>query len=51
MVLLGFGFNGESRDRVRRELSELQADGVIALGRDDKWRAVWRLVSDNHPDR
>jgi very-short-patch-repair endonuclease len=42
MVLLGFGFNGESRDRVRRELSELQADGVIALGRDDKWRAVWR---------
>lgn len=44
MVLLGVAFDGKRREVLRQELAELQATGVILLGRDDKWRALPRPV-------
>lgn len=40
LTILGVAFDRERRDGFRRELAELQASGIILLGRDDKWRAI-----------
>ena len=45
MVLLDVAFDGAQREAVGRELAELQARGVISLGRDHRWRAQHRRLA------
>jgi len=45
MVLLDVTFDGARRKAVGRELAELQARGVVSLGRDHRWRAQHRPLA------
>lgn len=45
MVLLDVAFDAVRREATRRELAQLQAAGTIALGRDDRWRALRRPIT------
>ena len=45
LSLLDVTFDRSRRDSVHRELAELQANGRILLGRDDRWRAVRQIAS------
>ncbi len=45
MVLLDVTFDGARREAVGRELAELQAKGVVSLGRDHRWRAQHRPLA------
>ena len=40
MVLLNAAFDAHRRDAYQSELTELQADGIITLGRDSRWRVA-----------
>lgn len=44
-ALLDVNFDHATRLRIQAELNIFQQDGVIALGRDRKWRAIARRVS------
>ena len=44
MTLLDVAFDATRRDAVRQELAELQANGLVSLGRDNRWRALHRPV-------
>ena len=50
MVLLNAAFDTHRRDAYQGELTELQADGIIILGRDSRWR-VARKRSIGNPNR
>ena len=45
IALLDVAFDGAQREAVRRELAELQANGVVSLGRDNRWRALHRPLA------
>ena len=45
MALLDVAFDGSQREAVRRELAELQAKGVVSLGRDNRWHAPHRPLT------
>ena len=45
MALLDVAFDGAQREAIRRELAQLQASGVVSLGRDNRWRALHRALA------
>lgn len=51
MVLLDAAFDNQQRIAILAELSELQANGRVVLGRDDRWRPVQVAPSATGPQR
>ncbi len=55
MALLDIAFDVARREAIRRELAELQANGLVSLGSDNRWRAMHRPAHRSssparHPD-
>ena len=51
-AILDVEFKANSREKIRAELLALQQQGLLVLGRDQKWRAVTRMqASGSRPQR